>query len=97
MCHTPRYLTPLQGRILDLEACIAARRWSGGSLPFNVRIADPITDRIQQDWPGVGGECPIVVGDESYAEPGHSGSLATLEYDVSALTRLWLGVVAGSH
>ena len=85
-----------QGRILDLEAAVAARHWLGGELRFNVTISDPVADRVGGAWPGVGGDYTVVVGENSYTEAGHSNGPLLLECSVASFTRLWLGVAPAS-
>jgi len=87
-----------QTRILDLEACIAAVRMTGGSLRFNLRLTDPIAGYLESDapWHGVAGDYVVTLGTESSAEPGCDESLPTLVASVNAFSRFWVGAVPAS-
>lgn len=98
-----------QLRIVDLLACVAARRWDGEPIEFDLTLSDPIETFFDHDrdlaiaddctdlgaWRGVGGEYTIRLGTESSVEPGHSG-LPTIRCDVGAFSRLWFGVAPAS-
>ena len=80
-----------QLRILDLEACVAARCWDGPTVAFDLRLTDPLAGRSDLDWSGVGGDYTVTVGEKSTIEPGHGG-LPRLETTVNAFSRMWFGV-----
>ncbi len=80
-----------QLRILDLEACTAARSWPGEPIDFDLTLSDPLSER-QHAWPGLAGEHTITVGEKSEAKRGHRGGLPVLGASVSAFSRLWFGV-----
>lgn len=98
-----------QLRICDLNACVAARHWEGEPIEFDLRLTDPVTERLRDDatlrrdgvrdlgaWSGVGGDYTVCVAEESTVEAGHTGSRPLIECDVGALTRLWFGVAPAS-
>lgn len=85
-----------QLRMLDVETCVAARNWVGEPVEFNLKLTDPIEDRLDGDWRGVGGNYTIVVGSESRATRGHTEGLPTMTTGVGPFTRLWFGVRAPS-
>jgi len=80
-----------QLRILDLEACVTARRWPGEPVSFDLVLRDPLTG-AGHPWSGLGGEHSITVGDPSTVTPGHRGDRPRLEAGVGAFSRLWFGV-----
>jgi GNAT superfamily N-acetyltransferase len=80
-----------QLRILDLDACVAARHWPGPPVSFDLTLHDPITG-AGHAWPGLGGDHSITIGDTSTVVPGHRGGLPVLRAGVGALSRLWFGV-----
>jgi len=79
-----------QLRILDLEACVAARSWPGEEVAFDLVLRDPLSER-GLPWPGLSGEWSVRVGEASTAERGHRGGLPILEASVNAFSRLWFG------
>ena len=79
-----------QARILDLEACVAARRWMGDPLRFNLELHDPVSG-LDSDWPGLGGTYVVEVGESSHASAGGDSTVPTLQASVNAFSRLWLG------
>ena len=81
-----------QLRILDVEACVAARSWVGEPVRFNLTLTDPIEDRLTGDWRGTAGEYTIEIGAVSAASAGHQSGLPTMSADVGSFTRLWFGV-----
>jgi len=81
-----------QFRIVDLEACVAARRWMGPDLRFNLSLNDPLGARLHGDWRGLSGDYTVTVGATSTVKPGHSSGLRTLSVGVGSFTRLWFGV-----
>ncbi len=86
-------LSSMQNRICDLPRCIEAICLPGADLAFNLRLADPIADHLPADapWRGIGGDWIVRFDSKSTAEYGHDENLPTLEADVGAFTRLWLG------
>jgi len=103
------YVAWWQLRICDLAACVAARRWEGEPVEFDLRLTDPITEHLEVDWSahddglrdlsgwsGIGGDYTVHIGSESTVDTGHSGALPLVECDVGALTRLWFGVAPAS-
>lgn len=80
-----------QARILDLEACVAARRWPGDPVAFDLVLTDPLRD-AGLGWPGLAGEWSVTVGEPSTVVRGHRGGLPVLRAGVGALTRMWFGV-----
>ncbi len=86
----------VQLRILDLAACVEGRSWSGAAVSFNLALSDPLGDRLEGSWGGIGGEYIVTVARESTVSPGRDDGLETLECDVAAFTRLWLGVASAS-
>ena len=85
-----------QLRILDLDACVAARSWVGEPVRFNLSLTDPLADRLHDGWQGVGGDYTITIADESTVTAGHSDGLPTMSTGVAAFTRLWFGVASAT-
>lgn len=84
-----------QYRVLDLAACVAARRWPGPEVRFNLVLSDPVVDVLARDgseWSGVAGEYVVAIGAGSTVHAGRDPSLDTLSASVNAFTRAWLGV-----
>jgi hypothetical protein len=83
-----------QMRVCDLPRCVAA-----ASVPaevrFNLELSDPIERYLdaKDGWRGVGGNWTVRFGPVSEARPGAEPGLPTLQADVGAFTRLWLGVL----
>lgn len=84
----------MQLRILDLEACIAASRFPGPELVFNLSLSDPVGERLSESsgWSGIGGDYVVTLGEQSRVEPGAREGAPKLVADVGSLTRLWFGV-----
>ncbi|MDE0269808.1 MAG: hypothetical protein OXP11_01215 [Gammaproteobacteria bacterium] len=83
-----------QLRMLDVEACVAARHWPGEKVQFNLKLTDPVAEFLSDGpWRGCAGDYWISVGPTSYAESGHRDDLPTLQASVNAFSRLWFGVV----
>tara|TARA_B100000029_G_C17540592_1_gene946545 strand:- start:222 stop:1457 length:1236 start_codon:yes stop_codon:yes gene_type:complete len=87
-----------QMRILDLEACIEAVELNTKDLSFNLSLDDPIENYlpIDSDWKGISGEYCVTLGKKSKVVKGHQKGLRVLTASVSALTRMWLGVLPAS-
>lgn len=83
-----------QLRILDPAACVAAHRWRGPEVAFDLTLDDPLEGILP--GAGIGGDSTVVVGDPSRIEPGHRGGLPVLEASVNAFTRFWFGVLPAS-
>jgi len=81
-----------QFRILDVEACVAARSWIGRPLRFNLTLTDPAESRLEGAWPGVGGDYTIEIGAKSRATRGHADGLPLMTAGAGAFSRLWFGV-----
>jgi predicted acetyltransferase len=83
-----------QLRILDLQTCLANMVLDGPTTQFNLTLADPVVDHLDDgsNWRGIGGEYIITLGPESKAAPGTRKGLATLSASVGAFSRLWFGV-----
>lgn len=88
---TNRAMAWWQVRILDLGACIARRRWRGPPVRFNLRLTDPMTDRVDHGWGGIGGSYVVEIGEPSSVDRGEESGLPTVEAGVGAFSRLWLG------
>ena len=83
-----------QLRMLDVDACVAARHWPGEKVQFNLKLTDPVAEFLPDgSWRGCAGDYWISVGPTSYANPGHRDDLPTLRASVNAFSRLWFGVV----
>ncbi len=80
-----------QFRMLDLGACVAARRWPGEPVPFNLTLSDPAVGHVD-GWDGVAGDYTITVGQSSSASVGHTNGLPLMSTDVGSFTRMWFGV-----
>jgi len=89
---TNRSIAWWQMRMLDVEACVAARSWSGEPVHFNLTLTDPAESRLEGDWQGVGGDYTVEIGAESRASRGHAAGLPLMTTGVGAFTRLWFGV-----
>lgn len=86
-----------QARVLDVEACVAARHWPGDEVDFNLVLTDPLSEVLAGEaWSGVAGEYVVRVGADSSARPGHAAGLPVLHAGVGAFTRLLMGVVCAS-
>lgn len=81
-----------QARILDLEACIAARSRAGEPVRFNLDLGDPVSDVLTDGWTGIGGTYRVEIGSRSRAERGTDPSLPKLNASVNAFTRMFVGV-----
>lgn len=79
-----------QARILDLETCVAARRWDGQPLRFNLELTDPLSE-IELEWQGIGGSYVIDIGETSKTTVGTDPALPTLTASVNAFSRMWIG------
>ena len=85
-----RALAWWQLRILDLAACVEARRWQGEDVAFSLDLRDPLDDLIANA--GIGGEYTVTVGDPSGVTPGRAKGLPVLSATVNAFSRAWFGV-----
>jgi len=85
-----------QLRIMDLPACVAARRYEGPPVRFVAEITDPLATMPDADWTGVAGSYIVTIGEESSAEPGSDDSLPVLAASVNGFSRAWFGVRAPS-
>lgn len=87
-----------QLRICDVEGCVGAVNVDGPPVRFNLQLDDPIEESLDagEEWRGVGGEYVVEFGSESSAERGSDPALPTLEANVGAFSRLWLGVLPAS-
>lgn len=89
-----------QVRINDLKSCLAATRLPGrGELSFNLTVAEPITQFLDQgrSWQGIGGDYTIRLGEECEATQGHSSGLPLLNASTSGISRLWLGAASANR
>ncbi len=84
-----------QVRILDLDACVRARTWSGAPLRFNLGLVDPMS-RLDESWGGLEGSYVVEVSDESHVKPGTDDGLPTLEASVADFSRMWIGARVAS-
>ncbi len=86
-----------QARALDVDACVAARRWPGPQVDFNLVLTDPLSELLAgEPWSGVAGDYVVRVGADSSARRGAAAGLPVLEAGVGAFTRLLLGVAGAS-
>ena len=87
-----------QMRILDLEGCIEKTHLSGPSLSFNLELNDPIGALLPapRGWRGVGGSYTVHIGEQSTIEAGAADRLPTLQAQIGAFTRLWMGAQKAS-
>ncbi|MBA7570392.1 N-acetyltransferase Eis [subsurface metagenome] len=87
-----------QMRILDLAACVRSVQISGESVEFNLDLHDPIEQYLDRNvlWKGIAGQYIVRLGQQSKCEQGSKRGLPTLNVDVGAFTRLWLGVRSAS-
>ena len=89
-----------QLRILDLEACVGARRWDGRPLRCNLRLTDPLSDVLddgvetgeESPWSGVDGDHVLQLGDPSTVTAGRDEALPTLTATINAFSRCWFAV-----
>ena len=83
-----------QLRICHLTECLKQTHLKGEELRFNLVLADPIEQFLDEDtpWNGIAGNYVITLGEESQAYPGKDKHLPTLQASVNAFSRLWLGV-----
>jgi hypothetical protein len=87
-----------QMRILDLEGCIEKTHLPGPGLSFNLELADPIGALLTEPrgWRGVGGSYTVRIGERSRIEAGRADRLPTLQAQIGAFTRLWMGAQKAS-
>lgn len=85
-------IAPWQLRMLDVGACVAARRWSGPPVEFDLVLTDPLAGVSDARWGGVGGQYSVVVGEQSCAAAGNRGDLPVLQASVNAFSRMWWSV-----
>ena len=69
---------------------LSQRRQAGAVQPR--ALSDPVRDRLEGPWRGVGGDYTIVIGPHSCAKRGHTAGLPMLRTGVASFTRLWFGV-----
>jgi len=67
-----RSIARWQLRMLDVQTCVAARRWAVEPVRFNLSTTDPLGDRLDGSWRGVAGDYTITVGTQSDATPPDS-------------------------
>lgn len=79
-----------QLRILDLNAVVAQRSWTGDEIAFSLHLSDPLADHI--DGPALSGLYRVTVGEASFVEPGSDPTLPTLTASIGAFSRMWFGV-----
>jgi hypothetical protein len=84
-----------QLRILDLEACIAARVWTGTPVRFNLELDDPMS-RMDETWDGIGGSYTVEISENSKVAPGTAADLPSLRASVADLSRMWIGARSAS-
>jgi hypothetical protein len=88
-------LSLFQYRILDLPQCVAARRWVGPEVRFNLELSDPAPDVLARNdevgWSAAAGAYVVTIGATSSAAPGSDPSLPSMTASVGAFTRVWLG------
>jgi len=82
-----------QMRILDLKGCIEKTHLQGPSLSFNLELSDPIDGLLHQprSWRGVGGSYRVSIGERSSIEAGKDDRLPTLQAQIGAFSRMWMG------
>jgi hypothetical protein len=87
-----------QMRILDLKGCIAKTKLPGPPLGFNLELSDPIGELLPEhrDWRGVEGRYTVRLGERSTVESGKEDGLPTLQAQVGAFTRMWMGAQRAS-
>jgi len=85
-------------RILDLEGCIEKTYLPGPGLSFNLELADPIGALLPEPrgWRGVGGSYMVRIGEQSTIQAGAVDRLPTLQAQIGAFTRLWMGAQKAS-
>ena len=83
----------MQCRMLDVPTCVGAMKLCGDPVSFNLELADPIAQYLQEEssWRGVGGHWVIRLGEESSATKGTDDSLPTASGTVNDLSRIWFG------
>lgn len=80
-----------QLRALDLGRCVAARRWPGEEVSFDLVLTDPLSG-AGVSWPGLAGDHTVTIGEASWADAGHRGGLPVLRAGIGAFSRMWFGV-----
>ncbi|MGM0404865.1 MAG: GNAT family N-acetyltransferase [Thermoplasmatota archaeon] len=83
-----------QVRINDLQSCLKNTSFQAGEVKFDLKLHDPIEELLERDspWKGISGRYVVNLGEECWAEERKDASLPTLEADVGAFSRMWLGV-----
>ncbi|NNE09541.1 MAG: sterol carrier protein domain-containing protein, partial [Gemmatimonadetes bacterium] len=86
-----------QMRMIDVPGCLAATSLACDEMSFQLRVTDPIADKLDGDgWRGAGGDYVVKLGSACEAEAGRDQGLPLLETDIGTLTRMWLGVLPAS-
>jgi hypothetical protein len=85
-----------QLRVLDLDACVGKRNWIGPEVRFNLVLTDPLSEMLEGDWQGVGGEYVVHIGTPSAVSQGQDPGLPALHAGVGAFTRLLFGIASAS-
>jgi hypothetical protein len=89
-----------QLRVNDVPAVVAAHRWPGDPVEFDLVVRDPVDAFLDEErcgWAGTTGAYRIRVGDESSAERIDDarvgdGSRSVVRCPIGAFSRLWFGV-----
>lgn len=84
-----------QIRILDLDACVRARTWTGSPVRFNLELADPMS-HFDETWAGLGGSYVVEISEDSRVASGTEHGLPTLEASVADFSRMWIGARVAS-
>lgn len=95
-----RAATWWQLRVLDVPAVVAAHRWVGAPVEFDLVIDDPVGTFLDDDrcgWAGTTGAYRVRVAEESSAERiddthAGDGSRPVVRAGIGAFSRLWFGV-----
>jgi len=84
-----------QARILDLPKCLAKTHLRCGEMRFNLSLADPIAQYLDDGtaWRGTAGAYIVTLGADCAARAGTAKELPTLRASINAFTRMWLGAV----
>ncbi|MCZ6710094.1 MAG: GNAT family N-acetyltransferase [Gammaproteobacteria bacterium] len=85
-----------QLRVLDLGTCVGKRNWMGPEVRFNLVLTDPLSEMLEGDWQGVGGEYVVSIGTPSAVSQGQDPGLPALHAGVGAFTRMLFGIVSAS-
>lgn len=102
--NSHRAFTWWQLRVMDVEACVAARSYQGPAVRFNLQLEDPLTgllDGSDVAWRGCGGYFEVSLAEQSSAQrktdaQALDSQLPLVQANVNTFTRLLFGIMPAS-